>query len=157
VATIGQIMNKRVVALDHDASVGEAVVFLTEHHIGGAPVVNKQLQPLGMVSELSLIDIVFDPAVKDEPITRFMNPDVQSVKPGDSLAKAAQLFALFSFRRLPVVDEGHLVGIVTRRDLMNYALQTGSSIADPLGEILPALAACHSDASSLEFNEYELA
>jgi CBS domain-containing protein len=132
-------MNKRVVAIDRDANVGEAVAFLTEHHIGGAPVVDEHQNVLGMVSELVLIDLVFDPTVRHAPITRFMNPDVHTVKPADSLAKAAQLFALYAFRRLPVVEEGQLVGIVTRRDLMNYALQTGQSIADPLAEIFPSL------------------
>jgi CBS domain-containing protein len=99
---------------------------------------------------------VFDPAVKHAPVSRFMNPDVHTMKPSDSLSKAAQLFALYAFRRLPVVEDGQLVGIVTRRDLMNYALQTGHSIADPLAEIFPSLKPCQIPEPSLELHECEL-
>ena len=76
-----------------------------------------------MISELALIDVVFDPQVKDAPVSDYMNPEVHLVHPDDPLSRAAQLFALYSFRRLPVVENGKLVGIVTRRDLMNFALR----------------------------------
>jgi CBS domain-containing protein len=69
-----------------------------------------------------------------------MTPEVHTVHPDDPLARPAQLFALYSFRRLPVVEDGRLVGIVTRRDLMNYALRTNKLLTDPLIELIPSLA-----------------
>ena len=51
-----------------------------------------------------------------------------------------ELFALYSFRRLPVVEDGKLVGIVTRRDLMNHALRTNEVLTEPLLELIPSLA-----------------
>jgi tRNA nucleotidyltransferase (CCA-adding enzyme) len=150
-------MNTQVVAIERDANVGEAVAVLTEHHIGGAPVVDEHRKVLGMVSELVLIDFIFDPSMRHAPVTSYMSPNVHTVKPTDSLAKAAQLFALYSFRQLPVVDNDRLVGILTRRDLMNYALQTGQSIADPLAEILPALTPCHDMPLPPQPHEFEFA
>jgi CBS domain-containing protein len=140
VITIGQVMTKPVKALCNTASVGEAIEFLTRHHIGGAPVVNGDNELVGMISELALIDVVFDPAVKEAPVTDYMTAEVQTVKPGDALSRAAQLFTLYAFRRLPVVENGKLVGVFTRRDLMNHALDTSKVLTDPLVELFPSLA-----------------
>jgi CBS domain-containing protein len=87
-----------------------------------------------------LIDVVFDEKVASAPISKYMTIEVQVVSPHDSLARAAQLFALYAFRRLPVVDNGKLVGIITRRDLMNYSLQSEQVMQDPLAEMIPLLA-----------------
>jgi CBS domain-containing protein len=133
-------MNKSVAALDPNATVARAIDFLTKHHIGGAPVVDDWDQLVGFISELELLDVIFDPAVKDAPISKYMMCDVQSVDPDLPLSRAVQLFALHGFRRLPVVEERRLVGILTRRELMNYALRTSKLLADPLLELFPALA-----------------
>lgn len=92
-----------------------------------------------MISELALIDVVFDPAVKSRSITQYMSEEVHSVGPEEPLSRAAQLFALYAFRRLPVVKDGKIVGIFTRRNLMNHALRTSMLLTDPLLEIFPGL------------------
>lgn len=138
--TIRQVMNTSVVAVRPETTVGDAIQMLTRHHIGGLPVVDDKGLVVGMISELALIDVVFDPQVKNALVSDYMNPEVHVVHPDDPINRAAQLFALYSFRRLPVVENGKLIGIVTRRDLMNYALNTNTLLADPLIELIPALA-----------------
>ena len=139
-AVIRDMMNKSVVGVRPDATVAEAIKVLTEQHIGGLPVVTSEGAIVGVISELALIDVVFDPTVKDALVADYMTAEVHTVHPNDPLSRAAQLFALYSFRRLPVVENGKLVGIVTRRDLMNYALRTNKLLADPLIELIPSLA-----------------
>jgi CBS domain-containing protein len=133
-------MNRRVVGIAPEATLTEAVKILTELHIGGAPVVAADHSVIGIISELALIDVVFDANARNALVADHMTPEVHMVHPDDPLSRPAQLFALYSFRRLPVVEEGKLVGIVTRRDLMNYALQTGEMLTDPLIELIPSLA-----------------
>ncbi len=137
--TIGQVMNKNVATIPVDATVADAINFLTKHHTGGAPVVDRNGKLVGVISELQLIDVVFDPAVKGRSVTQYMTEEVQAVGPDEPLSRAAQLFALYAFRRLPVVENGKVVGIFTRRDLMNYALRTSKLLTDPLLEIFPEL------------------
>jgi CBS domain-containing protein len=137
---IRDIMTKDVVAVRPETTLAEAVQVLTEHHIGGAPVVSADGALVGVISELALIDVVFEPDVKQAPVGQYMAEDVQFIAPNEPLARAAQLFALYSFRRLPVVERGKLVGIVSRRDLMNHALRTNELLTEPLVELVPALA-----------------
>jgi len=140
VALVRDVMNPRVVGIDPNATLAEAVRILTELHIGGAPVVAADGSVVGIISELALIDVVFDPNARSALIREHMTPEVHVIHPDDPLSRPAQLFALYSFRRLPVVDDGKLVGMVTRRDLMNYALRTGELLTDPLIELIPSLA-----------------
>jgi CBS domain-containing protein len=138
--TIRRVMNKNVVAVRPQTTVAEAVQFLIHHHIGGLPVVSDEGKLVGMISELALIDIVFEEAVRDAPVSQYMTAEPHVVHPDESLMRAAQLFALYSFRRLPVVEDGNLIGIITRRDLMNYSLQTSHVLGDPLVALIPSLA-----------------
>jgi CBS domain-containing protein len=133
-------LNPRVVGVRPDATLAEAVAILTQQHIGGAPVVTAEGEVVGVISELAMIDVVFDSDAKDALVKDYMTQEVHTVHPNDPLSRPAQLFALYSFRRLPVVEEGRLVGIVTRRDLMNYALRSNELLTDPLIELIPSLA-----------------
>jgi CBS domain-containing protein len=136
---IDQIMNRQVVTLRPETTVADAVRLFTKHHVGGAPVVDGEGNIVGMVSELQLLDMVFDPTAAEASVASYMTEQVQSVAPQDPLSKAGQLFALFAFRRLPVVDEGRLVGVVSRRDLMNHTLSSGERLDEPLWEFVPDL------------------
>jgi CBS domain-containing protein len=137
---VREIMNKRVVSIRPDATLAEAIQILTQQHIGGAPVVTAEGAVVGVISELAMIDVVFDSDAKDALVKEYMTAQVHTVHPDDPLSRPAQLFALYSFRRLPVVEDGKLVGIVTRRDLMNYALRSNELLTDPLIELIPSLA-----------------
>jgi CBS domain-containing protein len=137
---VRDIMNKHVVGVRPDATLAEAIAILTQQHIGGAPVVTDKGAVVGIISELAMIDVVFDSEAKDALVKDFMTHEVHTVHPDDPLSRPAQLFALYSFRRLPVVEGGRLVGIVTRRDLMNYALRSNERLTDPLFELIPSLA-----------------
>ncbi|HJQ78683.1 MAG TPA: CBS domain-containing protein [Lacipirellulaceae bacterium] len=137
---VREIMNKRVVSIRPDATLAEAIHILTQQHIGGAPVVTADGAVVGVISELAMIDVVFDSDAKNAPVKEYMTAQVHTVHPDDPLSRPAQLFALYSFRRLPVVEDGKLVGIVTRRDLMNYALRSNELLTDPLIELIPSLA-----------------
>jgi CBS domain-containing protein len=140
VITIREVMNRNVVAVRPETTVEETIVFLTRNHIGGSPVVNEDGELVGMVSELALIDVVFDRAIRFAPISNYMNPELQVVGPEEPITRAAQLFALYSFRRLPIVENGKLIGILTRRDLMNHSLRADHAVEDPLAALIPSLA-----------------
>ena len=139
-AVIRDIMTKNVFAVRPETTLAEAVSVLTDHHVGGAPVISESGELLGVISELALLDVVFEEDARRAPVSLYMEEQVESVTPDEPLTRAAQLFALYAFRRLPVVEGGKLVGIVSRRDLMNHALRTNELLTEPLVELIPTLA-----------------
>jgi CBS domain-containing protein len=139
-AVIRDIMTKNVFTVRPETRLAEAVKVLTDHHVGGAPVISKSGELLGVISELALLDVVFEADARQAPVSLYMEEHVESVTPDEPLTRAAQLFALYAFRRLPVVEGGKLVGIVSRRDLMNHALRTNELLTEPLVELIPTLA-----------------
>lgn len=145
---VADIMNPRVITVSPSTTLAATIELFTEKHIGGAPVVELLSEQdndgrgrvVGMISELQLLDVVFDPEARDAAVSLYMTTEVQAVEPTEPLLRVAQLFALHAFRRLPVIEQGRLVGIITRRDLMNHALLTGEQLTEPLADLFPELA-----------------
>ena len=139
-AIVRDVMNQRVLGVRPDARLAEAIDILAELQVEVAPVVASDGTVVGIISESALIDVVFDSAVKHDLVRQHMNPDVHVAHPDDPLSRLAELFALYSFQSLPVVEEGKFTGLVRRRDLINYVLRTGEVLTDPLTELISPLA-----------------
>lgn len=137
---IRDIMSKIVVSIRPDATLIDAVKVLTKHHLSGAPVVSAEGEVIGFISEPNLMDVLFDQESRTRKVSDYMSPEVQVVHISDSVATAATMFAMYGFRRLPVVEDGRLIGVVTRRDLLAHSLVSTETFAEPLLELIPALA-----------------
>jgi CBS domain-containing protein len=140
VTTIRQVMSTRFAVIQSHDSVAKAIGILSREQASSLPVVDDRGALVGMITDLELIDVVFDREIKNRPVSMFVRRSVHSIDPDESLARAAQLFALYSFWKVPVVESGKFVGLVTCRDLMNYALESGEVLAEPLLELIPSLA-----------------
>ena len=137
---IRDIMSKIVVSIRPDATLIDAVKVLTKHHLSGAPVVSADGDVVGFISEPNLMDVLFDEESRTRKVSEYMSSEVQMVHVSDSIATAATMFAMYGFRRLPVVEDGRLIGVVTRRDLLAHSLVSTETFAEPLMELIPALA-----------------
>jgi CBS domain-containing protein len=138
-SVIRDIMSKVVVSVRPEATLMDAVKVLTKHHISGAPVVTAQGEVVGFISEPNLMDVLFDRGVRDTPVSNCMSSDVHVVDSQDPISMAARMLAMYGIRRLPVVENGRFIGVVTRRDLLAYALHNPEPLSDPLLELIPAL------------------
>lgn len=136
---IRDIMSKVVVTIRPDATMMEAVKILTKHHLSGAPVATPHGELVGFISEPNLMDVLFDEQVRNEPVSRYMTREVHVVHPEDAISTAAAMFSMYGIRRLPVVDEGRVIGVLTRRDLLSYSLINSELLNEPLVELIPSL------------------
>jgi CBS domain-containing protein len=128
-------MSDRVISIRPDTTVEEAIRALVKHNISGAPVVDDEGALVGVISEFQLLEVTYDPELKQATIADFMTRDVIAVSPNTLLTTAANLFVVHRIRRVPVLEEGRLVGILSRRDILRYVIQSGQPIREFFTEL----------------------
>ena len=146
--TAGQAMTTRVYTVTPAWDLLSAIRMLRRHHISGLPVVDSRGTLVGVVSEVDivsglnraagiarprgLLDLLLASAKLGRPellenVIRYLRrTKVASVmirrsvtiEPDDSLGEAARLLRQYHIKRLPVVRDGHLAGILTREDVL---------------------------------------
>jgi CBS domain-containing protein len=113
-----------IITVSPEATVQETVETLITHRVSGLPVVDCDGKILGVISELALLAIVYEPDIVNKPVRDYMTKDVISVEPGTPIARITDLFILHRIRRIFVVQEGKLVGLISRRDILRASIES---------------------------------
>jgi len=120
--TARDIMRTKVVTVTPDMSVMAVSELLLKNEFSGAPVLSSEGELVGIVSELDCVMHLSDAAMNGIPprqVGDVMTREVVTVKADATLLMLVDLFAKCRFRRVPVVhQDGHLLGQISRRDLM---------------------------------------
>src|SRR4051812_4496483 len=121
-------MNRKVISISPDATVEEAIHLLLDHSISGAPVIDDEGELCGIITQFQLLEVMYDPNVKNTRIRDCMTRGVFTIDEDALLGKAANLLVIHRIRRIPVVKGRRVVGIISRRDLLQYFVDTGEEI-----------------------------
>jgi CBS domain-containing protein len=125
---LSDVMSGDVVCVLPDLGLVELTELLLELNIGGAPVVDDDCRPLGVVSRT---DILGAPR-QDVTVADIMMPMAFTLPESASLSRAAALMAFEGVHRIPVVsNQGHVVGIVSSLDVSRW-LARNDGYAGPL-------------------------
>lgn len=127
-------MARHLVTLRPHADVFDAIGHLLKHSISGAPVVDEHGLFRGVFSEKTSMRVLVSAAYDRLPSTEvaaFADTDERRIISEDTdLLTCAQMFIDTSYRRLPVLSDGKLVGQVSRRDVLANAQTISSDIKD---------------------------
>src|SRR5690242_5033150 len=145
--SVRDVMTAKVVAVRRDAGFKQIVDVLAEFEVSALPVIDRELHVLGVVSEADLLHKVEfagqDTHVKllegtrrrsakskatGETAEELMTAPAVTIGPDATIGEAARLMEAKRVKRLPVVENGVLVGIVSRRDLLRPYLRPNSAI-----------------------------
>ena len=126
--TAKDVMRTDVLTVHPDASLHEAAQLLLDHNISGLPVTDDDGQLLGVISEFALLAITYDPLSREQAVRDHMTKQVISVAPDAPLVELADAFILHRIRRVPVVQCGQLLGMISRRELLRAAMEMGELI-----------------------------
>ena len=161
VPRVRDVMTKSVVTVDRPTRYDEIVRLLTERRISGVPVLTMGRHVAGVVSEADLLaaeDIDARQAQMqaqagtgrhlpwsrprhwDHTAGGLMTSPAITINPDATIPRAARVMTTHHVRRLPVIGEdGKLLGIVSRRDLLSVFLRPDTEIADDVRELLDDL------------------
>jgi len=126
VVVVREFMVTRLITLKPEQDIFAAMRTLIQNRISGAPVVDAQQCLVGMLSEKDCLRVFASGAYYYDaggPVSDFMTREVTTIDPDDELFRVADLFMSRTFRRLPVVEDGKLVGQVSRRDVLMASLK----------------------------------
>ncbi len=112
-ATAADIMSSPVIAIPADTAVAEIADLLRANRISGVPVVDDSGHVLGLVSEFDLL------AKEGKTAASLMTTAVISVSAATKIADLRHLLIEKRVRRLPVLEDGRVVGIVSRGDIVS--------------------------------------
>ncbi len=125
-------MDRVFVTFAADTPVPEAVMVLGRKRLFGACVVDGTGKVLGILSERECLKVykraVMEKTTKpvdESTVSDIMYLEFKTIPSSTGIVQAAQIFLEQQFRRMPVVDDGKLVGQITRRDMVKAIQKFG--------------------------------
>lgn len=115
---VKDIMTKNVAYVKPDASVFDAAALMQQHNIGAVPVCDNN-GVVGMVTDRDIVvrNVVAGSDPKTTPVSNIMTTGVATVSSDTDIKDVGTIMAQKQVRRVPIVDNNELVGIVALGDL----------------------------------------
>ncbi len=121
---VKDIMVSAVVSVRPEMPVYEAIRLMVNRNITGLPVVDEQLNIVGVLSEKDVLQLLYDTEIHaDRPVGDYMSTDPITYDLDDSLIDVCDGLLDHTIRRVPVTCHGKLTGIVSRLDLIRAILK----------------------------------
>ena len=150
---VGELMTKDPEACVQTDSCAAALEIMKRRDCGFVPVVHnhRTREVTGVVTDRDIalhFEKLSRPA-SEVPVSGCMTKDVKTIAPTAGLNEAAKLMEQFAIHRLPVVEHGRLVGVLSLKDIAvaadkRWAYPESRSAEQKLGEIVEAIASARS-------------
>ncbi|MDW7731831.1 MAG: CBS domain-containing protein [Methanolobus sp.] len=145
-ADIRSIMHDEIIYLESQARITDAITIMIEKDIGGIPVVDERKHVCGICTEKDFLELVAGiPA--NRSISQYMSKTVEKAPSYSTIESAVRMMVRGGFRRIPVMEDEILLGIITASDILEYmatghvfeSIVTGSShetLKEPIGSLI---------------------
>lgn len=121
--TVSDYMTRDLISFTPEQNITEVIETIIANKISGAPVINRDKELVGIISEKDCLRVILDDVYHNLPpsernVSNYMSKKVVTVDDTMDVVEVANLFLNSNFRRYPVVSNGKLVGLVSRRDIL---------------------------------------
>ena len=120
------LMTSPVIFVEAEAPIGEAAQIMTRYNINALPI--KENDAIVGLANRQVLEKAMFHGLEQVPVREFMSRDFFTVKPTATLLEIQTYLVENQQRILPVVDEDKVVGVITRRDLLNFLVTDRSNI-----------------------------
>ncbi len=117
--SVSKIMRQDVCTLQLSASVEDAITIIVKNRIGGIPIVDDSGVLVGIVTERDVLRVLAKRS-SYQPIREVMSTRLVVAGPDQLLSEVTRILNKHGFRRLPIISDNILFGIITATDIMNY-------------------------------------
>ena len=117
--TIANVMTKSVISVDASLTINEAAKMMEDAKVGAVIVMENNL-PVGIVTDRDFsVKVVSHAYQITAPVKQIMSSPLISINSDETVRMAADLMHDGRIRKLPVIDDGKVVGIITATDIVN--------------------------------------
>ena len=117
--TARDIMTDQVITAKANVLITDVIKLLLRWHISGIPIVNDNGKLTGIVTEHDVVNFALSGHAARSTAAEVMTTKVETLSPDTLVAEVINYFASRRIRRVPVVDdEGKVIGIISRRDIV---------------------------------------
>ncbi len=136
VSCVEDIMTKKVLTTDVSSSVLELTRLMSEKDVGSLIVLEKD-NPAGIVTERDILKKVVAKGLDPGKVKaiEIMQKPIVTINLSSSIFEAVEVMNANKIRRLPVVEDGKLRGIITLLDVMKHYREIGCAIDDLVSTI----------------------
>ena len=125
--TVRSILDSKghnILSIEPDEKLAAAVKILGERKIG-AVLVMSQGKVDGILSERDIVRVLAERGAKvlDEPVSSVMTRKVVSCRQADTVGGIMEMMTIGKFRHLPVIEDGHVVGLISIGDVVKWRVQ----------------------------------
>jgi CBS domain-containing protein len=139
-------MSNKVVTVKATEKVSVALRAMVRHKIGSVIVVDKR-KPVGIITERDVsTKLARGQNLRGMLVKTTMSGPLVTVLPSTEISQAVELMVRNDIRRLPVIEGGKLMGMVTERDILRWLVEVeyAPNIPEDLKKLLDARAQAHS-------------
>ncbi len=114
------IMKTDLITVRDSDPIFKAVRAMVDYNVTGLPVIDAKGNLIGIISEKDVLALLYDFADMGHRVSDFMSTQVVSFEKNTPLDEIGHCFEQNKFRRVPILDEGKLIGIISRKDVINW-------------------------------------
>jgi len=133
IVLVRDVMTKNPRVVRRDTSVQEVVATMNKFNISSIIVVQEE-RPVGIITHRDIMSKIVQPRIPPDAVTarEVMSTPIVAIDEDSSIEEAARLMARKNIKKLPVVRDDKLVGIITSMDLVREAPKLTTLIEDLL-------------------------
>ena len=119
---IRSIMKTDVLYVKEDTTIRDTAALLLQNSITGVPVLGQDMKVVGIVTEKDIFKVLYRAPTKDESVRKIMTKEVVTFDTNDDFADLCKCLIENEFRRVVILSNGKLAGVVSRTDIVAYIM-----------------------------------